>query len=434
MNNEIAKSLGFWRTWALVVGTMIGSGVFLLPAVLAPYGSNSLLGWIGAGAGTLFIALMLGSLARRLPKIGGPYAYTRAAFGDLPAFLIAWGYWIAIWSAVAAIAVSFAGYLSLFFPAIGTAPFGGAIASLAAIWLLTGINIAGVRTAGIVQLVTTVLKLLPLLIIAVAGFASGDVAAIPAGNPENKPLPLMIASVVMLTMWAYVGVEAATVPADDIEAPERTIPRALFSGTLTATAFYILATLGVMALVPAAELARSTSPFADAASRVFGSWGTKFIGIGALISIVGALNANILLSGQVPRATALDRFFPARFEKLNSKSAPAFSLLISSLLASILIIMNYARGLVAAFELMILLSTLTTLVPYSASAAADLVLQKRDAAAGRKWRRSSVLIACAALIFSLFAIIGSGLEVVGYGLILLAAGLPVYFWMVRSER
>ena len=412
---------------------MIGSGVFLFPAVLAPYGSYRLLGWIGAGAGTLFIALMLGNLARRIPKIGGPYAYTRAAFGDLPAFLVAWGYWIAIWAAVAAIAVSCSGYLSVFVPVVGSSPVAGATASLAAIWLFTAINLAGVRTAGIVQLVTTVLKLMPLFVIAIAGLAAGDVTAIPAENPGHQPLPLLFASVIMLTMWAFVGVEAATVPADNVVAPERTIPRALMSGTLTVSAFYIAATFGVMALVPVSELATSSSPFADAAARLFGEWGAKFIGIGALISIVGALNANVLLSGQVPRATAIDRMFPARFAQLNANEAPAFALLVSSSLSSVLILMNYAKGLVAAFEMMILLSTLTTLVPYTLSAAADMLLQKRDAAAGTALRWRSVVIALGALSFSLFAIIGSGLEVVGYGSLLLLAGLPVYFWMKRKQ-
>jgi len=425
------KSLGFWRSWALVVGTMIGSGVFLLPAVLAPYGSFSLLGWVVAGTGTLFIALTLGALARRLPKIGGPYAYTRAAFGDLPAFLIAWGYWISVWSGSAAIAVAFSGYLSVFIPALSHVPAAGAGAALAAIWLFTGINVAGVRTAGIVQLVTTLLKLLPLVAMAGAGLLVGDVASITATNPDQEPLPLLVAGVAMLTMWAYVGMEAATIPADDVVTPERTIPRALVAGTLTATAVYILATVGVMALLPADTLGASSSPFAEAAGAAFGSWGGPVIGIGALVSIVGALNANILLSGQMPRAAALDGLFLARFGRLHRNGTPAFALTVSAGLASALIVMNYSKGLVAAFELMILLSTLTTLVPYAASAAADLVLQVRDGQAAIRW--PSMAVSVAALLFSIFALIGSGVAVVGYGTLLLAAGLPVYFWVTRSK-
>jgi len=334
---------------------MIGSGVFLLPAVLAPYGSYSLLGWFVSGAGTLFIALVLGSLARRIPRIGGPYAYTREAFGDLPAFLVGWGYWISMWSAGSAIAVAFSGYLSSFVPVLNAVPVAGAIGAVAVLWLFTGVNIAGVRSVGIVQLITTVLKLLPLVAVAAAGLWVGNVTDIPATNPNGQSLPLMVAAMAMLTMWAYVGLEAATVPAEDIVEPGKTIPRAVVVGTLTATVVYILATMGVMALMPAADLAKSASPFTDAAVAVFGAWGAKFIAVGALIAIAGALNSIVLLSGQVPRATALDGLFPRRFEALNRRGAPTFSLVVSSILASVLIAMNYTRGLVSAFTTLIMI-------------------------------------------------------------------------------
>ena len=427
------RSLGFWRSWALVVGIMIGNGIFMLPAVLAPYGSLSLLGWIFAGGGTLFIALMLGSLARRIPKLGGPYAYTRTAFGDLPGFLVAWGYWIAIWSAVAAGAVAFTGYFGLFVPQVTTEPIIGGVAALVIIWLITGVNVAGVKSAGIVQLVTTLLKLLPLFVISASGLLLGDVTDIPAANPNNEPFPLMMSGLIMLTMWAYVGVEGVTIPADDIIEPKKTIPRALIAGTLTTTAVYIMATYGIMSLIPGAELARSTSPFTDAASLIFGPWGAGLVALGAVISIAGNINGNILLVGMVSRALALDKLFPSKFAQLNAAGAPAFALIVSGLLSSALIVMNYAKGLMAAFQMLILLSTLTTLLPYAASALSDLVLQKRDASAGKAKNWKSFSIAIGALVFSLFTIIGSGLEVAAYGLILLAAGLPIYYWLKRGK-
>jgi APA family basic amino acid/polyamine antiporter len=413
---------------------MIGNGIFMLPAVLAPYGSLSLWGWVFAGSGTLFIALMLGSLAKRIPKIGGPYAYTRTAFGDLPGFLVAWGYWISLCTATSAGAVAFVGYLGVFFPTITTAPIAGAITALVLIWLLTGINVAGVETAGIVQLVTTLLKLLPLFLIAGGGLLLGDVTQIPATNPDNESFPVLIAGLVMLTMWAYVGVEGVTIPADDVIEPEKTIPRSLIAGTLTATAVYIIATYGVMALIPNAKLAASTSPFADAALRIFGSWGSGLVAIGAIVSIGGSTNGNILVTGMIPRAIAVDKLFPSRFEKLNSSGAPGFSLIISGLLSSALVVMNYSKGLVGAFKMLILLSTLTTLLPYAASALSDLVLQKRDVDAGKTYNWKSLGIAAGALVFSLFTIIGTGLEVAAYGLILLVSGLPAYYWIRKKNQ
>ncbi len=420
------RSFGFWRSWALVVGSMIGNGIFLLPAVLAPYGSLSVLGWIFAGAGTLLIAFMLGTLARRSPSLGGPYAYTHMAFGDMPSFFVGWGYWISYCSATAVGGIAFVAYLDFFVPQMTVTPALGAITALAVIWVITALNISGTRSAGIFQLITTILKLLPLFLIAGGGVLLGDVSDIPATNPHNESLPMLISGLVILTMWAFVGVENVTIAADEVIDPEKNIPRALIVGTMTAVAFYITATLGVMALIPQAELAQSPSPFADAALVLFGSWGAALVALGAIVSIVGALNGNILTTGMLARAIALDRLFPARFANVNSSGAPVFSLTASACLASVLIVMNYTKGLLAAFEMLIVLSTLTTLLPYAAAALSEFVLQRRDAMAGGSVNRRAVLIAFGALAFSLFAIVGSGLEVAAYGLFLLAAGYPIY--------
>jgi APA family basic amino acid/polyamine antiporter len=428
----MTKSLGFWRTWAVAVGTMIGSGIFLMPTVLAPYGMNSMWGWVLSGAGILFVVFSLASLAARVPKIGGPYAYTREAFGDLPGFFIAWGYWCSLWSGIAAVAVAVVGYAGIFLPFIGESSTNGAICAISAVWLFTWVNIRGVRTAGIVQLVTTLLKLLPLIVVAVAGMYMGEITSIPASNPHEQSLPTLIASISMLTMWSYVGIEAATVPADDVIDPEKTIPRALIAGAFTGTVVYISATLGVMAIIPGEQLALSSSPFADAASVVFGPWGAKLVALGAIVAILGALNSNIMVVGQMPRAAALDGLFPTRFTGLNSEGAPAFGLVLSGILSTALIIMNYSAGMVAAFTAMALLSTLTTLVPYLASTAADLTLRRRE---GGQWSAVSprgAAIASIGFLFSLFVIVGSGLEVILSGTVLLLAGLPVYYWSRRS--
>jgi basic amino acid/polyamine antiporter, APA family len=427
----MARSLGVWRCWALVVGSMIGNGVFLLPAVLAPYGSMSLLGWVFAGMGSLLVALMLGNMARRMPRIGGPYAYARAGLGDLPGYFIGWGYWISYVSASAAAAVAFTGYLAFFIPGLAEDPLWSGVVALSVIWVMTSLNITGVRSAGIFQLVTTLLKLLPLFLIAGGGFVLGDVSEVPAINPEDEPLPLLIAGLVMTTMWAYVGMENATIPADDVIDPSRTIPRALIAGVLTATVVYIVATMGVMALIPPEQLAESTAPFADAAVQVVGEWGAALVALGALISIIGALNGNVLATGMIARAIAVDRLFPQRFASVNKSGAPVFALVVSGVLATVLVGMNYSKGLVAAFELLILLSTLTTLLPYAASALSELILQRRERTRGENASNSARLIACGALAFAIFAIVGSGLEVALYGLVLLAAGIPVYFLVRR---
>ena len=320
------RSIGVWRCWSLVVGCMIGNGIFMLPAVMAPYGSLSLLGWIFAGLGTILLALTMGAVAKRIPKIGGPYAYTVETLrqvGDLPCFMVGWGYWMSYWLSSTAGAIAFVGYLGFFLPSIVANPVWGAIISIAIIWVFTAININGVRNACIIQLITTLLKLLPLFLIAVGGLFIGDVTEIPARNPENQSMPALISTLILITMWAYIGFENVAHCADDVIEPEKNIPKSLITGTLTATLVYILATFGVMALIPVDELAKSTSPFADAASILLGSWGASFVAIGAIISILGALNGNVLVTGQLARAMALDKVLPSQMAKLNNKDVPA---------------------------------------------------------------------------------------------------------------
>ena len=379
----MSRSIGFWRCWALVVGSMIGSGVFMLPAVLAPYGKYSILGWLVSGAGTILIALTLGKLASRSPHLGGPYAYVREAFGEIPGFYVGWGHWISYVLATASIAVAFVGYLAFFLPELGSdSGLAGGVA-IALIWITTGVNISGVGSVGVLQLVTTLLKLLPLFIVAIGGVFLGDIQSVPVNNPREQPFFLLVASMVMITMWAYTGIENGMVPADDVIDPERTIPKALLFGTLTGTAIYVAAGIGIMALVPLDDLVKSTAPFAEAAVYILGSIGASLVALGAMISTLGAMNGNTLAAGMLSRAISLDKLFPHRMAQLNHRGVPQFSLVLAGFIASVLIAMNFSRGLVAIFELLILLSTLATLLPYAASAVAELVLQQREDVEGK---------------------------------------------------
>ena len=401
------KSLGFWRSWALVVGTIIGSGVFTLPSILAPYGSFSFVGWLVTGLGALAIAYSLCHLAARNPRLGGPYAYVYDAFGTIPAMIVAWGYWTSLWIGVAAIAISFAGYSAVFFPIVGSEPTISAIVAIGAVWIFTYINVRGVEQASIVQLITVILKMIPLIIIGAIGLAVGDLGSVPALNPKGEPIPIMIAGICLLIMWSYIGIEAATVPSDDVENPKKTIPRALIAGTLTATVIYMIAMAGVMALIPPADLQTSTSPFADAALMIFGETGALIVGVGALIAIGGALNSMILLTGIIPLAGARDKMFPAFLKKENAKGTPVTAIVFSSVLASIVIIMNSNKGLLKAFELMILMSTFTVLIAYLGSAFASLKLQLEDKKTGTKLNVFIFFISSIAAIFSIIAIIGA---------------------------
>ena len=433
--NRGRRKIGLWIATALVVGNMIGSGVFLLPASLASFGGISLLGWLFTSAGAIMVALMLARLARMMPAAGGPYAYTRRGVGDMAAFLVAWGYWISIWAGNAAISVAFVGYMAVFFPALAETPAYGAGAALAAIWLLTGVSAIGVREAGIVQLITTVIKLLPLLAIGTLGLLYMEPSHFTPFNMSGESHFSALTATATLTLWALLGLESATIPADSVENPARTIPRATIIGTLVVATIYILATVGVMGIMPASDLATSTAPFAEAGRLIWGTWAGKLIALGAAISAFGALNGWILLQGQWCRAAAQNGLFPRVFTKMSKRDVPVVGLVVSSIMATGLMALNFNASLVEQFTFIILLATLSTLVPYFFSAIAQLVIfvREREKFSGERLAGASV-IAVIALLYSIWAMVGSGADAVFWGFLLLLAGLPLYWWQVRTGQ
>jgi APA family basic amino acid/polyamine antiporter len=418
------RVLGFWAAVSIVMGSMIGSGVFLLPASLAAYQGLSLVGWVVSAAGSMMLALVFARLARQFPAAGGPYAYTRRAFGDVPGFLVAWGYWLSIVGTLAALAVAGVGYLDPFIPAVVRTPLSAASLAVAMIWLVIGCNIAGVGIAGRVQIVTTALKLLPLVVVAIGGlfFVRADAFTLPPAGSSS--LGAQIVTVVTLTLWAFLGLECATIPAGSVRDPARTIPLATVAGTAVTAAIYIVSTVGVMSLVGPEALASSTAPFADGARRLIGDAGARLVAVGAAVSCFGSLNGWTLAAGQLPAAVAADDLFPRFFGVLSSRGTPARGMIAAGALASVLVAMNYSRGLVALFTFIILLCTLSTLVPYAFCALAVWLMPGERAP-----QRGAAMVSALAFVYAMFAIGGAGAETVFYGFLLLLAGLPVYVWV-----
>lgn len=429
------KALGLWTCTALVMGNMIGSGIFLLPASLAVYGGISLLGWLFTAAGAWMLALLFAGFARTLPRAGGPYAYSRAGFGDFAGFLVAWGYYISLLTGNAAIAVAMVSYASVFWPVLSSSPVAGALTAMGAIAMLTAINVRGVRAAGITQLVTTVLKITPLIAVTFFGLWQLQAEHFQPFNLSEESTFGAITATAALTLWAFLGLESATVPADDVQDANKTIPRATLLGTLLATILYVSATVAVMGLVSPAELATSEAPFADAASHLWGHYGALLVAGGATISCFGALNGWILNTGQVPAAAARDGVFPGRFARLSRFGTPGASLVFSAVLVCLLIAANYTRGLVGLFTFAILLSTTTVLIPYVFSAVAQVVVTLRDGSippGGSVFK--VILVSTLAFLYSVWAVAGAGKEAVYWGFILLLVGLPVYAWILVSNK
>ena len=409
---------------ALVMGSMIGSGVFLLPASLAPLGWNSVVGWIITVAGALCVAAVFGQLSRFLPKAGGPYAYTRAAFGDGAGFAIAWAYWISMWVGNAAIATGAVSYLSQLSPMVGKPGISAAF-TIGFVWLFTLINISGAKLAGQVQLVWTIVKLLPLVaVIGLAAFVllneGGDVIAPFAANDLSLPA---ISTATILTLWAMLGLETATVPADKVDNPQRNIPRATLFGTGGAGFVYILVCSAVVLMLPAALTAASPAPFALFVESYGGAEAGMAIAAFGTISALGALNGWVMCQGELPAAMARDGLFPAFLGKAAPNGTPRNAHLFTTCLLTLVILMNGSRSMAAMFEFLIVLTTAIVLVMYlGCAAAAARLIAKGEMTASATFKAIIGL----AMLYALWTIYGAGWDALGWGIVLLLAGLPVY--------
>jgi basic amino acid/polyamine antiporter, APA family len=436
-SRRLKRSMGLWMATALVVGNMVGSGIFTLPAVLGgEAGPASIVALVFTGVGAMLLALVFANLGRAHPHTGGPYYFARRAFGDFVGFQTAWAYWIAAWVGNAAIAVAFAGYLGVFWGNVSTTNWLAAVVAVAAIWLFTLVNILGARETGIAQVLTTVLKFIPLAVIGLVGLFYIKGGNYTPFTPASGGFDWHINAAATLALWAFIGLESATVPAEEVKDPERTIPRATIIGTLATTLLYIVALVAIVGVLSQAALSGSTAPFADAANAIWGgtflglTWG-KWIAIVAMAATLGALNGWILLTARVSMAASDDGLFPRPFSRLHGRRrTPVIGLVVSSALASALVLYNWNTSFASRFTDVVLLATWMTLVAYAYAAAAEVVLFYRDRRffSWAKLGRDTV-IAGLAFAYSVWAIWGSGQEWLAKGFMLLLFGIPVFVWM-----
>jgi len=423
------QKIGLLTATSLVVGNMIGVGIFLLPSTLSNYGSISILGWVLTAAGALILAKIFSNFSKIIvSKSGGPYVYSKEGFGDFIGFLVAWGYWIACWVSNGAIAIAVIGAASFFVPELATNSELSVSIGLGLIWIFTWINSRGIKESGKIQLITTIIKILPLLFIIIFGLFFFKLENFPAFNLTGESNFSTLSAVATLTLYAFLGIESATIPAGDIENPEKTIPRATMLGTIITTVLYILGTVVLFGILPLDILQNSPAPFAEAAKVMAGDYGGYFVAVGVIISGIGVLNGWILITGQISMATAKDDLFPDFFKKENKKGAPVNGFVIGGVLSSIVMLMNYTEGLVDQFEFIAKLTVIATLLPYLFTAAsyALIVIEKKLHA--KSWIKTFVLSALG-FTYSLWAIYGSGSETVYYGFLLLLLGIPIYVYM-----
>ncbi len=430
------RSLGLWRATSLVTGNIVGAGLLMLPASLGIYGVTGLLGWTLTTIGSIFLALVFARLAKRDPKAGGPYSYSRKAFGDFVGFQMAWSYWIGNWASTAGLGTAFVSYLSIFVPELKTNMPLSFLVGAGVIWTLTTVNISGVRNAGIVQLITTVLKIVPLAAIALMGIFYIDPTHFEVINPSGEPFLKAIGTVAALTLFSFLGVESATIPANDVKDPETTIPRATVLGTLIAAVIYLWTFTVILGLIEPKDLAVSNAPFAEAAGLIFGSWATPLISIVAMIAIFGTLNGWTLIQAQVPKAAADDGLFPRLFAKTNAQGTPYISLMISGVLMTFMLWLSSSESLIDQFSTIAIVSTFAVLLPYLYSSLAELYfLMTGPKPASRSDYIRSMFVAIIAFLFTIVITAGAGQEAVFMGMIFVFSGFPFYVWMKsKSQR
>lgn len=415
--------LGFTMGAALVVGNMIGSGAFLLPASLAPLGWNSVLGWLATIGGSLCLAVALSRIARRHSGGCAPFAYPAAAFGPGAGFLVAWAYWVSIWVTNAALALAAVSNLSIIAPGLA-APTASTGAAVAMIWVATLINCRGVRTAGGVQVLTTVLKLLPLLgAILVGGWLlAGQRADLPA--LEAAPISFeALSTAAAFTLFAMLGFESAMVADQRVEDAQRAVPRITLAGTALTGLIYLLACSAVTLLLPVDQVAASNAPFATFFSAHVGPGAGAVVALFAAIAALGALNGFVLMQSEPPLALVREGLLPRWLGAENRFEAPWRMHLISSGLATAMVLFNASRGLSGLFQFMVLVTTSATIIFYLAGAAAALKLARQGRIA---WSAGVGAIALVGLAYALWALYGAGIEASAWSLVMTLIGLPVY--------
>jgi APA family basic amino acid/polyamine antiporter len=415
--------LGLAGATALVVGSIVGVGIFNLPTSLAGYGPITLVSMGLTTVGAVALALVLAALSRRVPEAGGPYAYARLAFGNRLGFANAWSYWIAAWAGNAAIAVGWVLYVEVF---VNKAL----------------VNLSGIRNTGAFQLATTTLKFGALAFMSVVGLFYIDTANFTPLNVSGGSAVDAIGGGMSIALFSYIGLETASVAAAKVRDPGRNVPRATMLGTLASAVVYILALTAIFGIVPTTQLAGESAPFSAAADTMFGGalWGNVMAAV-VIVSGIGALNGWTMVTAEMPRAAAQDGLFPERFRNLNGRGAPAYGILASTALASAAVLIDYlGSDGETVFTTLILMTGITSAIPYGFSALAQIKWRLAD----RKQLETArfvrdMTVAIVALVFSLLFIwysrnTGHGFWIY-WGPFLMTAGafllgVPVY----RAQR
>ena len=394
---------------ALIMGSIIGVGIFNLPTSLAFYGPITLVSMALTTVGAIALALMFAALSRRLPADGGPYAYSRVAFGNRVGFFNAWSYWISSWAGNAGIAVGWVLYVEVFINK-GHNKLLTVLLVLVGLWVPAVINMTGVKNMGSVQMVTTVLKFAALAFMSIVGLFYIKSANFHPWNVSGESAIGAIGSGMAIALFSYIGVEVASVAAGKVRDPDRNVPKSTVFGTLATAVVYMLSLTAVFGIVSSSQLAKSNAPFSTAVNTMFGgTWAGYVMAVVVIISGFGALNGWTMIVAEMPLAAAKDGLFDDRFKRLSKKGVPAFGIISGTVLASIAMAVNYiGSGGATVFTTLILMTGITVAIPYGFSALAQIkwrIVDHRAVHTPRFVR--DMIVAVLSLVFSILFIVYS---------------------------
>ncbi|MGP9635292.1 arginine/agmatine antiporter [Halomonas sp. AOP43-A1-21] len=426
------KKMGVVPATLLVAGNMMGSGIFMLPANLSAIGSIALLGWLFTTVGAVALALVFAKLASIDPAEGGPYAYTRKAFGDYMGYQTNMIYWLANVIGNVALAVAGLGYLSHFFPSLQT-PLVLAFGSIAVIWFFTYANILGPHVVGRLQSFTTIFALVPIFGMAFFGwFWFNPDTFTSAWNVSDKGSIGAVMATFTFTLWAFIGVESASVSAGVVENPSRNVPIATVGGVILASIAYILSSSVIMGMIPNKELITSAAPFADAARVALGDFAGSAVALAAAIGCLGSLAGWTLLTGQTAKAAADDGLFPGIFSRVNKRGVPSLGLMIIAALMSAQVLATVSPTASEQFGKIASVAVIMTLLPYIYSMISIKVLGYGKMPHGQyTFFVSAGLLAA---IYCMIALVGSDGGQTRWALIFVIATIVFYSVAVTRKR
>lgn len=395
-------------TFALVIGGVIGAGIFYLPIALAPLGGSVPIGWLISAIGVMAMAYCASRIVS--PDGGGLQAYVEHELGPAAGFMVTWMTWNSSWIGVPAVALATAAALGRVIPALANHLIAQ---SFFFIIVLTLVNLRGIKATGELNFVTVVIKIVPLIAVVViaamlaqSGGPLQDIAVPPPsfGN---------VATASALCLFALTGFEFALSPVGKIRNPERSLSRALVMGLAAVAIIYLLTTLSLSLIIPNADIAKSIAPFPDAIGRHWGEGAAMLAVIAIAISAFGTLNVALLACGEMLYSMALRSDMPRLFDRTNRFNAPYAAQLASVALGFVLLGLNAAKGTTELFTFITVLAADAVLYLYSAAAIAAALKDRQPL---------TTFAALVGLIFVLFAFYGSGVEAFLLSLGLLAAG------------